>query len=166
MAWQTRTIRVTGDVVTAADYNMAYYNERYLKGIDGAITLSNQLVGDAKAICSLGVGTHTHLTAGAEGGILNTIAASQPGYLVDTVYHNTSGKMLVVVASVIIPANSTARAEIGATSTPVTDVGDVSLGTGSGYVPISFIVPVNYYYRVSTIAGTPSIYAWAEYLLL
>jgi hypothetical protein len=82
MAYNAPVLHYTSDVITAADYNMRYYNERYLKGIDGAITLSNQLVGDAKAICSLGVGSHSHLTTGAEGGLLSGGVIAKDGYLV------------------------------------------------------------------------------------
>lgn len=71
MAWNAPVLHVTNDIISAADYNYRYYNERYLKGIDGPITLSDLLVGTAKALCNGGVGDHSHATAGAEGGQLD-----------------------------------------------------------------------------------------------
>lgn len=76
MAWSAPTLHVTGDIITAADYNVRYYNERYLKGLDGDISLDDHIAGTAKAGFAGGVGTHSHESAGAEGGVLGTNAAA------------------------------------------------------------------------------------------
>lgn len=85
MAWNNPSFHLTGDVITAADYNHRYYNERYLKGKDGDITLDDHIAGTAYAGFAGGVGTHTHASAGAEGGALPADAfagnINAPGYV-------------------------------------------------------------------------------------
>lgn len=74
MAWTTPVLSATGDLISAALYRINYDNLRYLKGLDGDITLSDHIVGTAYAGFAGGIGTHTHASAGAEGGILSSLS--------------------------------------------------------------------------------------------
>ena len=89
MAFTAYRVWVAGEVVTAAIMNeQIRANGRYLKGQDGAVTIEDDLTvdnlitagnvdgvdisahkaGDAKTQHTAGAGTHTHQSAGAEGG--------------------------------------------------------------------------------------------------
>ena len=43
MAWSTPTTRATGYVVTAANWNEFVNDLRYLKGLDGAVSIENAI---------------------------------------------------------------------------------------------------------------------------
>jgi len=92
MGWTTPRTWTTGEVVTAALLNTHLKdNLRYLKGLDGAVVIGDDLTvdnlitagnvdgvdvsahkaGTAKAQHTAGAGDHTHQSAGAEGGQLD-----------------------------------------------------------------------------------------------
>ena len=92
MAWTAPRTWVTGEVVTAALMNTHVRDHlRFLKGLDGDITLDANIVtafnvdgvdvsahkaGTAKAQHTAGAGDHTHQSAGAEGATIDHGAAT------------------------------------------------------------------------------------------
>lgn len=71
MAWVATKTWTTGDIVTAAEGNSYWRDDLdYLKN-----TQDTHLGGDAKAQHTGGLGTHTHQSAGAEGGKIDHGAA-------------------------------------------------------------------------------------------
>ena len=96
---------------------------------------------------------------------------STPSRSLATVYENTNGAPLMVTVSVYLDGGGGAtsprsQAMIGSTSSPATVVGDVAIGTSHGsYSQMTFIVPVNWYYKVVEAAATVSIVLWSEWLL-
>ena len=103
--------------------------------------------------------------------LLDDVAVSQPSRALDTIYQNTGGKIRVVTVSLVISlgVTETAIGEIGASSPPATyaaAVGHSSGASGADYGSITFIVPLNWYYRVRSAAGTPTIDNWIEWDLL
>ena len=118
---------------------------------------------------------------------LNEVTWSKPTRALDTIYQNTSGKIKYVSVSVLcwlqvagteMSGESRVTAQMGASSPPTTEVARVERGpdlniTGtaimraSSTLNLSFIVPINYYYRLvtyTTIHGqAPSIMDWCEW---
>jgi len=134
----------------------------------------------------MGIGVHTHQSDGQGGHLVdgvdvsalksqaddNTAAlvaaiSAAPARSLNTIYQNTSGKLLLVTVSLHGTSTSTVTVRCDAAATPTTVVAYVgTLASGmEASIPVSFIVPVNYYYRVLINAGSPSIYNWNEWTL-
>ena len=84
----------------------------------------------------------------------------------DTVYQNTSGKPLMVCVSTTSSDNVGVTAYIGAASPPTQAVAKnyKSGQTMVGILPVMFLVPASYYYKL-TKSGSPTKEAWAEWTL-
>lgn len=87
----------------------------------------------------------------------------------DTVYQNTTGKLLMVTVSVNV-TDGQYLIKIGAASPPTTIVANPYVAMDSGEmtgcsIPVTFIVPVDYYYAVYTQSGSPSIEDWTEWTI-
>lgn len=106
--------------------------------------------------------------AGAWVDLGSRITQSAPGKAKDTVYQNTTGKLLAVVIGVGLGAAvSQCTVYCDAANPPVTQVGygyNPGMAGGMG-VTISFVVPPNYYYKLTTSAGTLVVSSWIEYTL-
>ena len=82
----------------------------------------------------------------------------------DTEYHNGNSLRLVAVRLTIWEDGDIVDVKIGSSSANNTILGcgnhDV---TGTLYLPITFLVPPNYYYGCFTAAGSPGRSYWAEW---
>jgi len=78
-----------------------------------------------------------------------------------TDYQNTSGNpMWVFVTGILTTAGNTITAYTE-TGTPIAEISARGEASANGdYVPVSFIVPNNWYYKVNVTAG--SLYKWVE----
>jgi len=87
---------------------------------------------------------------------------------IDTVYQNTSRYPLLVTVSVAFSSSGDAGyAHIGSTSSPsqvVAYFGGTSVGDFTT-IPVTFLVPANYYYKISSVAGVITLGAWSESLV-
>lgn len=79
------------------------------------------------------------------------------GRALNTVYQNLTGKPIFVFVS---GASSTATAYVDSSSNPTTVAAVAPAGGGAIFASMSFIVPNNFYYKVTGGFGT--IYAWSE----
>jgi len=96
----------------------------------------------------------TAFVAGAAIGIGQTWQDVTASRAVSTSYQNTTGRPILV--NIVLNGSSTTRfIEVSVDNSTWIKVGSDSGST----TPNSFIVPINYYYRVN---GTTSISAWAE----
>lgn len=89
---------------------------------------------------------------------------TEPTRAIDTIYQNTSGKLRLITVTVTCLNADYAYLEIGSTTPPATKVAQVG-NTGAGRVDgsLSAIIPVNWYFRLVTSAGTPNILEWHEW---
>lgn len=136
MAWVAGNDVTTGDLITAAQWN------NYL-GVTGSLEYLK-----------------------TETDKLDDVSHSEPGNAKDTIYQNTSGKFRLVTVSISITSGVAAQAiaYIGAATPPTTVVVNSYYdGTASIYLTFSFIVPNNYYYKVTEAAGTITILEWHEW---
>lgn len=105
------------------------------------------------------IGNGSGLTGIAGGGVTvqNVVTGSRA---TGTVYQNTTGKAMLVTASILVGAGMTTQTYVDATSNPTTLVADVSnSGASTARQAMSFWVLPNYYYRLVT--GT--VAAWVEW---
>jgi hypothetical protein len=90
---------------------------------------------------------------------------SQPTRAIDTVYQNTTGKLLMVTVTVGCNASS-GQALIGASNPPTTVVANPGTVTAANtFFPTTFIVPVGYYYEILTSSGVISKWYWTEWTI-
>ncbi len=87
----------------------------------------------------------------------------------DTVYQNTTGKVLVIMVSMNI-TDGQYLVKIGTTSPPTTQIANPYITMGSSEmtgcsIPITFLVPPGYYYAVYTQTGSPGIEDWTEWAI-
>ncbi len=139
MAWTTPRTWVTGELVTAAIMNTHVRdNEDYLK---------------------------------TETDKLDDVTQAQPARVLGTVYQNTSGKIRMVTVAVSITTNAsslTASAYCAATDppsgTPVAEVGLENFVATNIVLhgSMSFGVPLNYYYSVTSAVGI-ALQRWTEW---
>lgn len=99
---------------------------------------------------------------------LDDVSVSQPVRALDTIYRNTSGKLLLVTINLFAADDDSVQFLVGAATPPTTIIGlEYPAGTGgSVYGTQTFIVPPLYYYEALTASGTPSLYKWTEFVLL
>lgn len=84
----------------------------------------------------------------------------------NTVYQNTTGKPLLVTVNMTFEGNEFVQCLQGSANPPTSDTG--ALGCNSitqAVMSHTFIVPINYYYKVLVVTGTPTINRWVEYTL-
>ncbi len=100
---------------------------------------------------------------------LDDVTWSEPTRVKDTNYQNTTGKLKFVAITVVLNNGDVAELRLASSSPPGTNV--VSLlysGTQPDYMYLQgcLIVPINYYYRLNTTAGTIEVSEWHEWDLL
>ena len=103
----------------------------------------------------------------------DTVSIATPANALDSIYQNTSGKIRVVTVSVTFYCDGTNTAicyvYVDSFTPPTTQrayFGLASAGARNSYKTVSFIVPVNYYYKVAkTIAGSSlaTVGPWTEW---
>lgn len=103
---------------------------------------------------------------GAYRAIVTRLDTSDPtpiGSAIDTEYQNTNAFPLFLVVTINMADAEGAELRIGSASPPTTSVCNVYDGSGGQIIsPLSSIVPVGWYYKVVTTAGTPAISDWEE----
>jgi hypothetical protein len=82
---------------------------------------------------------------------------SAGGRVLNDIYQNTTGKPIFVFVS---GSSSTATAFVAASSPPTTVAAVAPAGGGAVFASMSFIVPNNFYYRVT--GGFSTINSWSE----
>ena len=98
---------------------------------------------------------------------LDDVTWSEPARALDTIYQNTTGKILFVAATLSFGTSETIYGKIGSSSPPGTIVAYIGAGSGStSRGAVSFIVPINWYYKLEIVAGTPTLNEWHEWALL
>ena len=136
MGWTAGADVTTGDLITAAAWNS------YL-GASGSLEYLKTKA-DAIVACS----------------------QSQPVRAKDTVYQNTSDKIMIVVTYTNLNPAEEARLLCDA-STPPTDIVaefDNDLASGTLAASLCAIIPPDYYYELEETAGAWNILEWTEYL--
>jgi len=147
MAWTAPTTRTTGDLITASIWNTDLVdNLNYLKtNLDNLNVCSQADVTSSRAI--------------------------------GTIYQNTSGKIKIVGVTVAAYSSSTnseldVSAVCGASTPPLTNVVQnysvIPITNVHHRVPVTFVVPKNYYYQIARSyigTGTPFISEWIEWTL-
>jgi len=82
---------------------------------------------------------------------------------VGSVYHNATGKTMWVMASVYSTVSAGFYAYSDSNSSPAAIVGAGSATGPSTVLPLTWLVPSGYYYKITCSAGTPSVSYWAEW---
>ena len=137
MAWSAGVTRSTGDLVTAAQWN------NYL-GASGSLDYL-KTEADKHDDCSV----------------------ASPSRALDTIYQNGSKTRVVAVTISNSGAGEGVYIEIGSSSPPTTDV--LRMTTAAAGIErdaVVFVVPANWYYRIATYAGSPTILYTTEWDLL
>jgi hypothetical protein len=94
-----------------------------------------------------------------------------PSRFIGTVYQNTSGKAITVAVTISVNVSTGnsggADAIIGVTATPNITVGSSVFGFSNGsitqYGQVFFVVPNNYYYKMSSVSSGCTLVNWIEY---
>lgn len=137
MAWSTPRTWTTGELVTAAMLNQEIR--------DNSNALNDKL---------------------------DDVSASEPSRALDTVYPNDSGKVRVVTVQILFQMYERCEILCDASTPPTTLICKAGirlengLSAGNVYIPVTFIVPPSYYYKVATAYGTPTLEDWHEWDLL
>ncbi|MAH46929.1 hypothetical protein CMI37_13950 [Candidatus Pacearchaeota archaeon] len=94
---------------------------------------------------------------------MQAVSDDQPTRALDTVYQNTSGKILYVTISFDMGNGDSITVESDSSATPSTQIGALAHnGGGTCDLCITFIVKPTHYYQVTDVAGTPSM-TWNEW---
>jgi len=97
---------------------------------------------------------------------MDAVSIASPSRALDTVYQNTSGKMVMVAITFGLTTTCQVDVYIGAASPPTTQVGGCSqTGATSVRSCVTFLVPTSYYYKATSAAGTPTKIYWVEWTL-
>ena len=80
---------------------------------------------------------------------------------VDTIYQNTSGRIMWINVIIGILAGVECTLTIGSSSPPSTYIDNDVIGDKSLCI-LQGLIPPSWYYRVDTNAGTPVILNWFE----
>lgn len=86
-------------------------------------------------------------------------------HLIGSILQNGT-KIRVVNVSLNLDEGEEVKCQIGSGTPPITTVAWAKTDTAlSGWVrmPVTFIVPPDYYYRCDTVSGTPYVSAWREW---
>jgi len=92
---------------------------------------------------------------------LDDVTHSSPARAIDTIYQNTSGKLKLVTVMVRMDVGEYAYIQYASSSPPSTKI-----LVEDNSQTVSFIVPVNWYYRVATGSGPLTAPYWEEWDLL
>jgi len=133
--------------------------------IQGVLTLYENMAGGGKQIDNIADPTAAQDAATKKyvddvDDKLVTVTINAPDYAMDTIYQNTSGKLLMITLSFDLDPGDRAYITIGAASPPTTDILNVHNDTNNNdevVMPATFIVPVNWYFRIDTVLGSPEI---------
>jgi hypothetical protein len=87
---------------------------------------------------------------------------TNPSRAVSTTYQNTTGKPMMVTVTLSMAAGSSAPVVCDSSSSPSTVVAYPAASTVAPWVPVTFWVLPNYYYR-DNINGAVSVAYWAEW---
>jgi hypothetical protein len=87
---------------------------------------------------------------------------TSPSRAVSTTYQNTTGKPMMVTVTLSMAAGTSAPVVCDSSSSPSTVVAYPAASTVAPWVPVTFWVLPNYYYRVN-INGAVSVAYWAEW---
>jgi len=139
MAWYDGVDVATGDLITAANWN------NYL-GLTGSIMYLK---------------TQTDK--------LDDVSHTEPTRAIGTIYQNTSGKIRFVTVTLSPSAGNTIAAlYCDANASPTDLIAYISANATAPalYGFASFIVPVNWYYKIADGIGTSVITEWHEWDLL
>lgn len=95
---------------------------------------------------------------------MSTTPTTPIGGTIDTNYQNTTGCPLLVTVVVRLDPVESAEFQCDSTSSPTTIRSEATNASNADHirVPLSYIVPVGWYWRIYTAAGTPSIATWDE----
>uniref|UniRef100_A0A6M3J729 Tail protein n=1 Tax=viral metagenome TaxID=1070528 RepID=A0A6M3J729_9ZZZZ len=126
---------------------------------DGQIPIGDQI---KDALGELPAGS-TYADRMAE---LRAITVLQTARALDTIYQNTTGKLLVQTITVILATTDNISFQMDSTTAPTTVRARLSqTGATSVRMPFTFIVPVNWYFRFLIVAGAPTVSTYSdEYL--
>lgn len=162
--------------------------------IQGVLTLYADMVAGGYKLTGLGAPTSDNDAArktdvDTVNAKLDDVTWSEPTRAVDTIYQNTGGKLKFISVTAFCSLTSSGgqmvgrsqiRLWIGTASPPTSVVAEggfrslsLTLPTGDvlgGNYAVSFIIPLNYYYRVATDittdGNTPTLREWHEEDLL
>ena len=98
---------------------------------------------------------------------IETVTVTERGYAMATNYQNTTDKVVICCVSADVGAIGldTLLGKIGVASPAATVVAQAR-ADGSNeprYIQITFVIPVNYFYRLDDGAGDFAIVEWIEY---
>jgi len=134
MAWVAGADVSTGELITAAQWN------NYL-GASGSIEYLK-----------------------TEADRIDDISHDEPSRALTTIYHNTSSKVLAVLVSMNEQSGGTSYIYSDANASPSDLIARFTGSvTASSIIPIFFLVPPGYYYKIISAAG--SITEWHEWAL-
>ncbi len=94
----------------------------------------------------------------------STVAYASPSgtRVKDTVYQNTGGKIRLVMIGMATNATGWAIAYYGSANPPNIPLGALKDNNADGRGVITFIVPPNYYYKITEQASLVTILDWIE----
>jgi len=133
MAWVAGADVSTGQLITAAQWN------NYM-GTSGSLTY---LKGQTDRLDNL-----TH---------------SEPSRALDTIYHNTTGKIKFVTLQVFCSGTESVKIFVGSATPPTTFLGYISTNGDIVNLMATFPVLPDYYYKAEIFAGAPTIQEWHEW---
>lgn len=96
---------------------------------------------------------------------LDDVSQTQPARALDTIYQNGS-KIRIITIYVTLDASETASLQVLSSSPPTTIVARTWNGTGQAAdigASMSAVILPNYYYRLASTLGTPTIGYWTEW---
>jgi len=140
MGWNAGVTRTTGDLITAADWN------KYL-GASGSLEYLKTEQDTIK-------------------GLLDNCTLTEPTRAFDTIYQNGS-KIRIVIAVIALSPDEWCQVYIGSSSSP-TYRGDFRTDLLNDTIVqwLTFVVPPNWYYEITSYRGSPSLHNWMECDLL
>jgi len=86
---------------------------------------------------------------------------------IGTTYRNTSGKIIFVTVTVVHNNTSSWSAKCDLNAAPTTVVAQQQTGAAvtNDIRCASFVVPVNFYYKISDDGGTKTLLSWIEWAI-
>lgn len=94
---------------------------------------------------------------------LVTIAVASTVRALNTIYQNTTGKLLVQTITVVLADGDQVSFQMDSTTAPTTIRARLSQsGATSVRMPFTFIVPVNWYFRFAIVAGAPTVSTYSD----
>jgi hypothetical protein len=130
---------------------------------NGSQTTLNLAAGTDIALKDNGSGTVTVSAFGGFSSLFTKQSFNSSGRVAGTIYQNTSTQSLIV--SVSMSGTTLLTAVCDANSNPTTVIAEQSQGiSGGGNVPLMFVVPPSFYYKVSGTSAATSF--WTEWTIV